>query len=134
MQKVRNEGFKLLLLCSIVYGYSLKPLRSSVVGSLGSLPKLEGISTNVFSQTAVIGALSIIPTQTAMAAEGSAISAVSIPLLISVLIMVPFLYYQQALKPKERTVKQIELDDNLREKDGGNRFGRTSEARAGKRK
>ena len=112
----------------------MKPLRSSVVGSLGSLPKLEGISTNVFSQTAVIGALSIIPTQTAMAAEGSAISAVSIPLLISVLIMVPFLYYQQALKPKERTVKQIELDDNLREKDGGNRFGRTSEARAGKRK
>jgi hypothetical protein len=61
--------------------------------------------------------------------------AVSIPILISVLIMVPFLYYQQALRPKERSAKQIELDSNLKAKDKSNMSsGRAGEARAGKKR
>jgi hypothetical protein len=57
------------------------------------------------------------------------------PLAISIFTMVPFLIYQQALKPKERTVKQIELDAQLRPKDKKLSSGKTGSATAqGKKK
>ena len=43
-------------------------------------------------------------------ADGADATPVLVPLVISVLTIVPFVLYQQALKPKPRTVKQIELD------------------------
>ena len=119
-----------LVMASVCSGFGLKPFRV-----LGGLKKLEPSNGDVLRQSALVGALTTIPTQNALAADGGAVGAVSIPLLISLLIMVPFLYYQQALKPKERKVKQIELDDNLKAKDGSARkFGKAGEARAGKRK
>ena len=57
------------------------------------------------------------------------------PLAVSIFTMVPFLIYQQALKPKERTVKQIELDSQLRPKDRKVNSGKAGQATAqGKRK
>jgi hypothetical protein len=46
----------------------------------------------------------------ATADDGSNNLSFAIPLIISFLTIFPFLYYSQALKPKERTVKQIEID------------------------
>ena len=130
--KSQVAGILFVVILSVCSSFGMKTFKTRVVGGL---PKLSTSGGDVFRQSALIGALTTIPTQSASAAEGSAVGAVSIPLLISILIMVPFLYYQQALKPKERTVKQIELDDNLRAKDGSARnFGRAGEARAGKRK
>jgi len=59
---------------------------------------------------------------------------VLIPIAISLLTIVPFLYYQQALKPKPRTVKQIELDENLRPKDKKLNSGKATDAVAQKKK
>ena len=57
------------------------------------------------------------------------------PLAISIFTMVPFLFYQQALRPKERTVKQIELDEQLRPKDKKLSSGKAGSAKAqGKKK
>ena len=56
------------------------------------------------------------------------------PLAISIFTMVPFLIYQQALKPKPRTIKQIELDAQLRPKDKKLTSGKTGSAQAGKKK
>eukprot|EP01039_Chlorochromonas_danica_P004661 gene4661-5105_t len=57
------------------------------------------------------------------------------PLVIAALTMVPYFIYQQALKPKPRKVKQIELDEYLRPiEDSATSKGRESEARAAKRK
>jgi hypothetical protein len=71
-------------------------------------------------------------TSSVLVADG-ALSAVAWPIAISVLTMVPFLYYQQALKPKARTIKQIELDENLRPVDKKMRSaGKEAEARVKK--
>ena len=61
-------------------------------------------------------------------------SPVVVPLVISALTIIPFVFYAQALKPKERTVKQIELDENLRPVDKNLKKGKTGEARAGSKK
>lgn len=70
----------------------------------------------------------------AIADEGVNSTPVLIPLVISVLTIVPFVLYQQALKPKPRTVKQIELDENLRPKDRSLSSGKTGQATAQKKK
>ena len=69
---------------------------------------------------------------TASAAVDS--TPVVVPLVISVLTIVPFVLYQQALKPKPRTIKQIELDENLRPKDKKLQSGKIGQAVAEKRK
>ena len=53
-------------------------------------------------------ATTLIPT--VALADSSDATPVLVPLVISVLTIVPFILYQQALKPKPRTVQQIELD------------------------
>lgn len=69
----------------------------------------------------------------AMADDGNQ-NAFLVPLAISLLTMVPFLYYANALQPKERTVRQIEVDPKtlkaVNEKD---QKGSTAEARARKK-
>jgi len=55
-----------------------------------------------------ISVISLFPS-VSLADDGSN-NVFAVPLAISFLTMVPFLYYQQALKPKERTIKQIEVD------------------------
>lgn len=56
-----------------------------------------------------------------------------VPLAVSLFTMVPFLYYQQALKPKARTVQQIELDENLKPLKGNKSVGASGQAKAGKK-
>ena len=119
----------ILSLLSFQLGGAWKPASFRKV--VGSNKKLLGSA--VIRPGVLMGALAV-PTS-AMAADSSAMGAVSIPILISVLIMVPFLYYQQALRPKERSAKQIELDSNLKAKDKSNMSsGRAGEARAGKKR
>ena len=57
-------------------------------------------------------------------------NAFVIPLGISLFTIVPFVIYQQALKPKPRTVKQIELDEQLRPKDKKLNTGKAGQATA----
>lgn len=59
-------------------------------------------------------------------------NAFVVPLAVSLFTMVPFLYYQQALKPKPRTVQQIELDENLKPVKGKS-VGAAGQAKAGKK-
>lgn len=87
-------------------------------------------------KVASVASIALAPTQAALA-DGT--MAVAVPVAISIFTMVPFLYYQQALKPKERTVKQIELNENLQAKNkkdrsGGGLFGnKKGSANAGKK-
>lgn len=83
---------------------------------------------------ALTASTSLVPLAAQAVDNSGSQQAVFIPILISFLTIGPFLYYQQALKPKERTVKQIELDRNLRAKDKTVNFGTTKEARAEKKK
>lgn len=55
---------------------------------------------------AVLITSAIIPT-VSFAADANSVIA---PLVVSVLTLIPFLYYSEALKPKQRTVQQIQLD------------------------
>jgi hypothetical protein len=89
-------------------------------------------SKNVLASVGVGASAAMIPA-TAHADSSSAAGAVGIPLAISILVMFPFLYYANALKPKERSVKQIELDEQLRPKKGGS-SGPVGQARVGKKK
>jgi len=70
-----------------------------------------------------------------LAADSGSQAAIATPIIISFLTLIPFLYYTQALKPKERTVKQIQVDsDTLKpidKKDAGK--GSTSQAKAAKK-
>lgn len=61
-------------------------------------------------------------------------SAFATPLIVSFLTLIPFLIYQNALKPKPRTVKQIELDESLRPVDKKLSSGKAGAAKAGKEK
>jgi hypothetical protein len=101
------------------------------------------LTMNKFSQSNLMRgltrgatALSILslPTENAYALDGGAAGAVGVPLAISIVVMVPFIYYANALAPKERDIKQIEVDGQLREK--GKRFktGKEGVAKAGKKK
>ena len=113
------------------FGGAWKPASFKKV--VGSASTKKPFDSALIRPGVLMGALAV-PTS-AMAADSSAMGAVSIPILISVLIMVPFLYYQQALRPKERSAKQIELDSNLKAKDKSNvSSGRAGEARAGKKR
>eukprot|EP01036_Dinobryon_divergens_P029238 gene29238-38306_t len=78
-------------------------------------------------------ALVLLGPSLAIADDGGSRNAFVYPLAISFLTIVPFLIYQQALKPKPRTVKQIELDENLRPKEKPS-AGKIGDAKAGKRK
>ena len=73
----------------------------------------EQVSTRVAKTANILAAATVLFPSLAHA-DGGDQSAFVVPLAVSFFTMVPFLYYQQALKPKERTVKQIELDENLR--------------------
>ena len=78
-----------------------------------------------------VSVATVLPT---VASAGIDSSPVVVPIVISFLTIVPFVFYAQALKPKERTVKQVELDENLRPVDKKLKKGRTGEARVGKNK
>ena len=98
--------------------------------------KLDNLESR-FLASATGAAAVFLPSSPAFAADAATNGAVGIPLAISVLVMVPFLYYQQALRPKEekRTAKQIELDGNLKVKNKSDlSSGKAGQAKAGKRK
>ncbi|KAJ1438778.1 hypothetical protein B484DRAFT_444388 [Ochromonadaceae sp. CCMP2298] len=100
----------LLLAISMVHGFSgLKPSMAIRVRALSM--KAEG-SFDAMRLVKTAGAMAVMAP---MAAHADGVNAVAFPLAISILTMVPFIYYSQQLKPKVRTVKQIELDENLRE-------------------
>ena len=113
-------------------------------------PLLRRAKANLDLTPVLPAASSLLLPSAVFAADGGAVSTVSIPIVISLLTFVPFLYYANgtvdcslikssvmylivALKPKERTVKQIELDENLRAKDKTLSKGSTSTAKATKK-
>ena len=49
------------------------------------------------------------------------------------MITIPYVYMYRQLKPKPRSVKQIEVDSNLRAKEKSKIGGKAGEARAGKK-
>ena len=98
----------------------------------GAFTNVNAAAKNVLTSVGVGASAAMIPAA-AHADSSSAAGAVGIPLAISVLVMFPFLYYANALKPKERSVKQIELEEQLRPKKGGS-SGPVGQARVGKKK
>ncbi len=108
----------LLVVCSISFGFLNKPVRTGRV-----VPKTLAMTTetDILSETSSM----------LLSADTSAFAT---PLVISFLTLIPFLIYQNALKPKPRTVKQIELDDNLRPVDKKLSSGKEGVAKAGKKK
>lgn len=54
----------------------------------------------------------------AHAADGGTMAAFSTPLIISFLTIIPFVYYTNALAPKQRKTTQIEVDEFNREVKG----------------
>jgi hypothetical protein len=124
--------FTAILLFLAVSALAFKPnsMKRAVLS-----PFSVGEESNLnFLKVASIASIAVSPTQSAVA-DGT--MAVAVPVAISIFTMVPFLYYQQALKPKERTVKQIELNDQLQAKnksDRGGMFGKSTNAQAKKKK
>ena len=108
----------LLVVCSISLGFLNKPVRTGRVA-----PKTLAMTTetDILSETSSM----------LLSADTSAFAT---PLVISFLTLVPFLIYQNALKPKPRTVKQIELDENLRPVDKKLTSGKEGVAKASKKK
>ena len=104
------------------------------------LPQARASAARPFASLAPFKTAAQVASSVALAAPavahadtGSAAGAVAIPLVISVLVMFPFLYYANQLKPKARTVAQIELDKDLKpikEKSTGS----VGQAKAGKKK
>ena len=76
--------------------------------------KVGGVKTVDLLKPAPLSAL-LVPSLAL--ADGIDSSPVLIPLAISLLTIVPFYYYSQALAPKPRKAQQVELDENLRPKD-----------------
>lgn len=118
--------------------YRLSPQRSFGLTNerMRISPSEVKLSHNIPTSTFLVN-----PAQTAISImdQSSMISSADqnsflIPLVISVLTMVPFLYYSQALKPKERTVKQIEIDPKtLKAVNSKDSTGSTGQARASKK-
>lgn len=122
-----------MLLCMVAVATAFKPSFPKVNMKLLSASSLSKQAEPVQRAMQIVTGATILLPQAAHADTTSAAGAVAIPLLISVLVMGPFLYYQQALKPKERTVKQIELDGDLKPiKDKSS--GQTGVAKAMKKK
>jgi hypothetical protein len=96
--------------------------------------QVSELNLNKAGMGLVSGGALLIPTA-AHAADGAALGAVSIPLVISVLVMFPFLYYANALKkdPLKKNPEQIALDQNLKPiKDKSS--GPVGQAKAGKKR
>ena len=75
----------------------------------------NAVESKLPSVLASTSMMTLVPLQQAHAADGGTLAAFSTPLIISVLTMIPFIYYTQALQKKKVKVKQIPLDDQLRE-------------------
>jgi len=106
--------FKVALVLLLIAGVSAFIPRGHP-GFAGQVRKIQAPPASLLSKAVQVsssGAL-LFPA-VAHADSGSAVGVVSIPLVISVLVIFPFIYYANQLKPKERTVKQIELDQNLK--------------------
>jgi hypothetical protein len=65
-----------------------------------------------------------VPTVT-NAVDGGSASAVTVPLIVSGLVMVPFLYYQQALRPQKKTIEITTTSKPVKpQKKSGGLFGK----------
>ena len=107
--------FKVALVFLLIAGVTAFIPRGHPQGFGGQLRKIEMPSTSFLSKAVQVasGSALLFPA-VAHADSSSAVGAVAIPLVISVAVIFPFIYYANQLKPKERTVKQIELDKNLK--------------------
>lgn len=113
-----------------VHSFSFKnQVKSKIV--LKNVKNSELIVTKSLLFTSLLTPLATIADETGVADR---MSSFSLPLIISFATMIPFVAYLQALKPKPRTVKQIELDSLLRPKDKTLMTGKTGEARTSKKK
>jgi len=80
---------------------------SKVMGR--SLPLASGLATS---------AATVMVPSVAHAADGGTLAAFSTPLIVSFLTIIPFIYYTNALAPKQRKTTQIEVDEFNREVKG----------------
>ena len=94
---------------TLVSGFKVTSLKTSPLSSVKVIEKCLIPAVLVASEYVVT-----LP-QPVLADDGA--NSFLLPLIISFATIIPFVAYQQALKPKPRTVKQIELDKNLRPKD-----------------
>ena len=119
-------SFILLLLFAI---FSVSLAFSPICKKLSAV-KFDGLRTLDLLKPAPFSALFV---PSIALADGIDSSPVLIPLVISALTIIPFYFYSQALKPKPRTVQQIELDANLRPKDKKLNQGKVTQATAAKK-
>lgn len=129
----------LLALLLLVGASAWAPLSSPRLGKgrgVRSAPLAERLQQQGLVKAAQVASGLALTTPLAAHAEvsSSALGAVSIPLLISILVMGPFLYYSNQLKPKERTVRQIELDENLKATGKDKSSGSVGQAKATKKR
>jgi hypothetical protein len=117
------------LLISTAYGLKVKSSMNLHPNAI-----LKSIKYENMHVTSALATSSLMIPSIANAADASGSTAVAIPIVISILTIFPFLYYSQQLKPKARTVKQIELDENLKAKDKKLATGKEGVAKATKRK
>jgi len=80
-----------------------------------SLTKLT--QTSLFNDhSGLVGASPLLAPIPVMAVDEGGLAAFSLPLVVSVLTVPVFIYYTNALKPRDIKVKQIEVDEFNREK------------------
>eukprot|EP01040_Poterioochromonas_malhamensis_P001376 gene1376-1457_t len=135
------NSFNFVVLLILVFAYHGEAFRkfNTVPRSTGtalSMRPLAESDVKLFKGLAPIMTVAIqtVPLA-AFAADGGNTNPFIYPLVISVLTMVPFLWYQQQLAPKPRVAKQIELDENLRPVNKAEiSAGREGTARAAKKK
>lgn len=84
---------------------------SKQIGLHGKTNKNVKMSLETFSEIVAMESSNNYVTLMLSADSGSQ-TAVAVPIVISFLTIIPFIYYAQALKPKERTIRQIEVDPN----------------------
>ena len=115
-------SFTLAIVLLIVSASAFKPVRSNVGGAklVATASKTESVAA---LSTAVSTLSTLILTQpTPAMADGA--SAVTVPLVISGLVMVPFLYYQQALRPQKKTIEITTTSKAKPVKKSGGLFGK----------
>ena len=129
MPKMRNMQF-LLFLCSLgVLFLRTSGFKCVNSANICAKPSIKAEELSRTKSVAVLGALmtNIVLTVPSVthAVDSSSASAVSIPLIVSGLVMVPFLYYQQALRPQKKTIEITTTPSRSKpQKKGGGFFGK----------
>jgi len=153
MKMSMNTLFQLLCLCVVSYAF-LAP-KTLILGKRSAARSTSSrllahnrhnfemadnmkMETSGFMQNlkslSVMASTAVVSLPTAALADDGNQNAFLVPLAISLLTMIPFVYYANALQPKERVVRQVAVDPRtLKAVDAKDQAGSTAEARARKK-